>query len=114
MKESTEKHDTNCDCEECEHDQVTLTMDDGSEILCDILSIFPCGDKEYIALFPADGDDDTNVFLYQFVAHDEEDIELINIESDEEFEAVSEAFDELLDSEEFDELYGDDDETEEE
>lgn len=94
--------------EDEEHDQITLTLDDGTSMLCDILAIFPCNDKEYIALFPADGDDDSDIFLYQFVAKSDDDIDLINIESDEEFEAVSEAFDELLDSEEFDELYGDD------
>lgn len=90
-------------------DQITLTMDDGTDILCDILAVFPCGDKEYIALLPTDQADDSDVFLYQFVAHGDDDVELINIESDEEFEAVSDAFDELLDSEEFDELYGEED-----
>ncbi len=96
--------------EDCSHDQVTLTMDDGTEVLCDVLAIFPCAGKEYIALFPVDGDDETDVFIYQFIEHGEEDIELINIENDEEFEAVAEAFDELMDEAEFDELYEDEEE----
>lgn len=93
-----------------EFDQITLSLEDGTELLCDILAIFPCDDKEYIALFPADGDDDSDIFLYQFVANGEDDVELINIESDEEYDAVCDAFDELLDSDEFDELYGDEEE----
>lgn len=91
-----------------ENDQVTLSLDDGTEVVCDILAIFPCGDKEYIALFPVDGDDDTEIYLYRFTAHDDNDIELGDIDDDDEFEAVTDAFDELLDNEEFEELYGDD------
>jgi len=92
--------------------QITLTLEDDSELLCDILAVFPCDDKEYIALLPVDGDEE-DVFLYQFIAHSEDDVELLNIENDDEFDNVCEAFDALLDSEEFDELYGDDEDDEE-
>ena len=92
--------------------QITLTLEDDSELLCDILAVFPCDGKEYIALLPVDGDEE-DVFLYQFVAHSEDDVELLNIEDDEEFDNVCEAFDALLDSEEFDELYGDEEDDEE-
>ena len=40
------------------------------------------------------------------------EVELIDIEDDDEFEAVSDAFDELLDEQEFDEMLGDDEEDE--
>lgn len=113
MANDTQKTNNSMDIDS-DHDlgQITLTLEDDSELLCDILAIFPCDGKEYIALFPVDGDEE-DVFLYQFVAHDEDDMDLINIESDEEFDNVSEAFDALLDSEEFDELYGEDEEDEE-
>lgn len=92
-------------------DQVTLTLEDNSELLCDILAIFPCDGKEYIALIPADGDEDSDIFLYRFEGNggDEEDMKLIDIESDDEFEAASDAFYELLDEEEFADVLEDED-----
>lgn len=91
-----------------ENDTVTLTLDDDTEIVCDVITVFPCGDKKYIALLPQDSDEEGEVYLYEFQENGDEP-NLINIESDEEFEAVSDAFDEWLDSEEFNEMFGDDD-----
>ena len=34
---------------------VTLTLDDGTELECVVLTIFEAGEKEYIALLPLDG-----------------------------------------------------------
>lgn len=95
-----------------DHMNVTLTLDDGSELECEVLCIFPVGEKDYIALVPTDNSDkeDGEIFLYQFIEHDNDEIELLNIEDDEEFEAVSDAFDELMDSEEFDDMFDDEDE----
>lgn len=94
-------------------DQVTLTLDDGTELLCDIISVFPVNinneEQMYIALLPNEEKPDSEIFLYRFIQNSEEDIELKNIESDDEFEAVSDAFDELLDSEEFDEMFDEED-----
>ncbi len=107
-------HDENCNCnEELDHDTVTLTLEDDTEIVCDIICTFPCNDKEYIALLPQESGEDGEVFLYQFVQSDDEEFELIHIEDDEEFEAVSDAFDEFLDSEEFDEMFEEEEEEEE-
>ncbi len=90
------------------YDTVTLTLEDDAEMECAIVGIFPAGDHQYIALLPMneDGeiDDDEDVLLYRFIDHgEEEDPEIENIESDEEFELASDAFDELLDEEEFEE-----------
>ena len=68
--------------------QITLTLEDDSELLCDILAVFPCDGKEYIALLPVDGDEE-DVFLYQFIAHSEDDVELLNIENDDEFNRIA-------------------------
>lgn len=92
-----------------ENDTVTLTLDDDTEIVCDVITIFTCGESQYIALLPQDSGEDGEVYLYGFSEANGEP-ELINIEDDEEFERVSDAFDEWLDSEEFDEMYGDDEE----
>lgn len=92
-----------------ENDTVTLTLDDNTEIVCDVVAIFPCGERNYIALLPQDSGEEGDVYLYEFRETDGEP-ELINIESDDEFEQVSDAFDEWLDSEEFDEMFADEEE----
>ncbi|MDE7327117.1 MAG: DUF1292 domain-containing protein [Lachnospiraceae bacterium] len=92
-----------------ENDTVTLTLDDDTEIVCDVITIFSCDEKQYIALLPQDSEEEGEVYLYRFMETNGEP-ELINIEDDDEFERVSDAFDEWLDSEEFDEMYGYDEE----
>ncbi|MCI5995507.1 MAG: DUF1292 domain-containing protein [Blautia sp.] len=89
---------------------VTLTLDDGTVLECAVLTIFPAGDKEYIALLPLDENgenEDGEVYLYRFTEVNGEP-QLDNIEDDEEYEIVADAFDELLDSQEFDEIVGED------
>ena len=76
---------------------VTLTLDDGREIECVVLTIFPAGGKDYIALLPMDYSEDENG-----------QPNLENIEDDDEYEIVADAFDELLDEQEYDELVGED------
>lgn len=85
---------------------VTLTLDDGTELECVVLTIFEAGDREYIALLPLDGKEaeDGEVYLYRYVEDANGNPDLENILSDEEYEIVADAFDELLDTEEFDEL----------
>ena len=74
------------------------------------LGIFEAGDREYIALLPLDGREaeDGEVYLYRYVEDVNGTPDLENIESDEEYEIVADAFDELLDAEEYDELVGED------
>lgn len=94
-------------------DQVTLTLDDDSELVCDVIATFPATvngkEQMYIALLPENATPESEIFLYRFL-EDGEDIDLQNIEDDEEFEIVSDAFDELLDEEEFDEIFEGDEE----
>ena len=94
-------------------DQIPLTLDDDSELLCDVIATFPATingkEQMYVALLPTDATPESEIFLYRFF-EDGEDIDLQNIEDDEEFEIVSDAFDELLDEEEFDSLMEDDEE----
>lgn len=97
--------------DEYEEDTITLTLEDGTEMVCGVIASFPVSGKQYIALTPLEGEDEGQVYLYQII-EDGEDIQLINIEDDDEFEAVSDAFDEILDNEEFDELFVEEDEEE--
>lgn len=73
-----------------------------------MIAVFPVGERNYIALLPFEdqGVDEDEVYIYRFIAAENaEDVQLEDIETDEEWEMVSDAFDELLDSEEFDELF---------
>ncbi len=117
---SKNEENCNCDCndENCEcgcgdeagfdvESTVTLTLDDDTVVECAILTIFPVNGKDYIALLPLDesGDnEDGEVFLYQYSEGENEEPELTNIDDDDEYELVADAFDELLDSQEFDDL----------
>ena len=81
---------------------VTLTLENDEELECAVLSIFEAEEREYIALLPLDenGDnDDGQVFLYRFIEDAEPDLE--NIEDDQEFERVSNAFNELMEEQDF-------------
>lgn len=116
---SEHEHDCGGDCSGCGSDcgdgqaSVTLTLDDGTVVECAILTIFPAGDKEYIALLPLNEEgenEDGEVFLYRFKETDGQP-ELSNIEDDDEYETAADAFDEFLDQQDFEEM---EDEEEEE
>ena len=91
---------------------VTITLDDDEEIECSIITTFEVNSKEYIVLLPLDENgenEDGDVWIYRFIRDttggNNHDLE--NIEDDDEYEAVSDAFDEYLDASEFDELVED-------
>ena len=87
-------------------DTVTLTLDDGEEVECAVIAIYPVDGKDYIALLPMEGEaaDTGEIYLYRYEEDEEGNPNLSNIEEDEEYENAADAFDELLDMEEFDEL----------
>lgn len=87
---------------------VTLELDDGTQAECEILTIFTVGEQDYIALLPLDEkgepNEDGEVFIYRYFEDEEGNPSLDNIQDDDEYEAVSDRFDELLDEEEFDSM----------
>ena len=94
--------------QELENDEeatVTLELDDGTSVECAVLTIFPVGENDYIALLPLEGEaaEEGEVYLYKYM-----EPSLDNILDDDEYEAVADAFDELLDSQEYDELIPED------
>ena len=99
--------------EELEQEEmtVTLTLDDGSELECVVLTIFEAGDRDYIALLPMEGAEaeEGEVYLYRYTEDADGNPSLDNIMDDDEYENVADAFDELLDDQEFDELVGEED-----
>ena len=90
---------------------VTLTLDDGTDLECVVLTIFEAADREYIALLPLDGNEaeDGEVYLYRYTEDANGNPDIQNIESDAEYEIVADAFDELLDTEEYEEIVSEED-----
>ena len=87
-------------------DTISLYLDNNHEVECDILAIFPLKDQFYIALMPQktiEGYEEGEYFLYRYQS-DGENVQLSDIESDAEWEAVEDKFDELLDEEEFNQI----------
>ena len=81
------------------HNTITLTLDDDTEIECAILTVFPVDAQEYIALLPLDENgqnQDGEVYLYKFSRTEKGDPILANIESDDEYAKAAEAIDILL------------------
>ena len=89
---------------------VTLSLEDDTEVECVVLTIFNAGEREYIALLPVEGADseEGEVYLYRYSETEDGEPTLDNIEDDDEYEVVADAFDELLDAQEYDELVGED------
>lgn len=94
--------------EEDEEMFVTLTLEDDSEVECEVITIFEVDGQDYIVLLPTD-DEEGEVFIYRYFEDEEGNPGLDNIETDEEFEMVSEAFDQLVEDGEYDEIIEEDD-----
>ncbi len=92
------EHDHDGCCSE-EHDEglptLNLEMEDGKEVECQVIGVFDVEEQDYIALLPEDSEE---VYLYRFAEIDEE-VELTQIETDEEYEKVSATFMSLVEEE---------------
>ena len=77
---------------------LNIVLEDGEELPCEVIGIFEVDDKEYIALLP---EDDDRVLLYIYSELGDDDVDLQNIEDDQEFEKVTEAFWEIFGDEDF-------------
>lgn len=82
------------------HDTIKLTMEDDSVMECKVLTVFECNKKEYLALVPEHPENEGDVYLYGFIEHKENDIELINIEDKQELNDVINAFEKWCDEQE--------------
>ena len=96
--------------EDYAEDTVTLTLEDGTEVECAIISIFEADKKDYIALLPLSGEEEINgdVYIYRYIEDGNGEPSLENIEDDAEYEMAADAFDEQLDLEEYEDLVGED------
>ena len=68
--------------------------------------LYTDSDRDYIALLPTEeiAGEDGEVYLYRYAEDAQGNPSLTNIESDEEFEIVSDRFDEWLDEQEYAEM----------
>ena len=89
---------------------VDLELEDGTNVTCAVITILTVNEKDYIVLLPLDENGENHDGEVWFYGYKEDESnpnaepELIYIDSDDEYEAVSDAFDEYLDNQEFDEL----------
>ena len=110
-KNNSQNTDNGYDAEEM---TVDLDLEDGSTVTCAVVTILTVANRDYIALLPLDenGDNaDGEVWFYRYSENPDdpnEEPELEYIDDDDEYEAVTDAFDEYLDSSEFDELVDED------
>ena len=109
MAEDTENTNEEMLDEVDDYGVITLTLDDDTELECSIISIFSVEGKEqqYIALLPLDEEgeipEESEVLIYRFIDNGDNEPTLENIEDDDEFEMAADAFDEILDEQEFEE-----------
>ena len=96
------------DLSDIEEMQVSLELEDGSTLECEVIYIFEWNGDDYAALTPVDESiEEIYFFGIQIDTEgDHPEITLLQIEDDETLDAISDAFDEMLDEEEF----GEDDE----
>ena len=80
---------------------IPVEVEDGTQIECEVLAIFPVEGKQYIALIDKDNDD-SDIWLYRFVPVGDEEFNIEDIEDDKEFELVEDAFNKMVESAEID------------
>lgn len=89
---------------------VTLELEDNTSVVCSIVTILEVDGKDYIVLLPLDENgenEEGEVWFYRYSENPDnpnEEPELGYIDSDDEYELVADAFDEFLDSVEYDEI----------
>lgn len=88
---------------------VTLDLDDGRKVECNILTILEADGRDYIALLPCSDAEEGEVYLYRYTETEDGQPGLENIVDDDEYDAVVDAFDEWLDAQEYDEIVDEDD-----
>ena len=86
---------------------VELTLDNDEVVECASLTLYEAGENQYIALLPLNEEGETeegDVYLYRYIENADGEPELQNIEDDDEYEIAADAFDEWMDTQEFEEL----------
>ena len=86
-------------------DTVTLLLDNDVTIECTVLTILSVKEQKYIALLaPDEGNEAGMVYLYRYHETEGKEPQIENITDDEEYEWAADAYDEWLDTLEYEEL----------
>ena len=93
-------------------DTVTLYLDGDEELECMVLCVYEVGEQQYIALLPMDSEKGEDVLFYRYSEDENGEPAIDNIETDEEYVAAADGFDEIIEDEEFDDEDSEDDEEE--
>lgn len=80
-----------------DHKRMNLTLDDGTEVSCNVIDIIDVDSKSYIALFT---DNQDQVFLYEYVDKGNDDFELLGITDKNIFDKVEDTFFNMLEEDE--------------
>lgn len=91
--------------EDIEEMTVELELEDGGKLECEVIYIFEWNGDDYAALTPTDESIEELYFFGISIENNDgqPEIELLQIEDEETLEAIADAFDEMLDEEEFEE-----------
>lgn len=72
---------------------IPLTLADGSVLECQVVGVFPCEGKEYVALIPPDRGGEAEIFRYE--AHGEA-YDIYSIEDDAEYDRAAAEYERLM------------------
>ena len=97
------QHDHDHDHEHGDEEVIVLTDEEGNEHEFTIVQVIKVDEKDYAILLPLHGEEEAEeAVILRIDQEDGEDV-LVEIEDEEEFERVAEAWEELLDEEEYEE-----------
>lgn len=86
-----------------EYETITLDFEDGTIVECEAVELFEVDGRQYMALLPVEEveeDEEAEVYLLRYIDVNDEEFELEDIETDEEFDKVAAEFDKIVAEEE--------------
>ena len=91
-------HDEHGEHEEEVVDYMDITLDDGTELQCEVLGIFDFEGKSYIALCPVEGEEE-EILIYEYNEINDEEVELNVIEDEDLYDRVVEELESYFEEE---------------
>lgn len=89
---------------------ITLPMEDGTELECDVILLFEIEEEEqdYVALYPSSGEPD-EIYLFRCEYDGSDNMELEEIDDEKEYKMVCDTFDSIMEEQEWNDLIGGED-----
>ncbi|MDO4294708.1 MAG: DUF1292 domain-containing protein [bacterium] len=76
--------------------KVTFTKPDGSEMECEVLGVFVAGETNYMAMYPLEAEDKSQVLLFPFEEGENGKVQFRDFEDEAEFQRAEQAFQEAF------------------